>query len=261
MLPGWGVTPRTIPFIESQYTSFLAAFNTHLSQQEYALGLSHPTTADFALYGPLYQLYRDPLSGADMKMKAPFVAEWVEKMGMQIPTQAHDRVVLSSDQDTIRFVRAKPSLAHISPTSTPATVGTWLTILLEDFLPHLATVAGNLRRWTLANDLSQPVPRLIGNHKFTLRASPATLGREPALKAAVSVEETRPTSVYSVWMVQRIISRVYGADPQECDEWMKTIGGHEAVNSWKVIMSEMKGIQVERAGASVRVTVVSSAKL
>lgn len=80
MVPMLGITPDTIPGIETSYLAFLSEFSAHLEKYPYLFG-GRPSLADFAFYGPLYaHLYRDPKSGEIMKAHAPLVADWVERM-------------------------------------------------------------------------------------------------------------------------------------------------------------------------------------
>jgi len=76
MTPMLGVTPETIPGIETSYEAFLADFSRHLDAQPFLLG-GRATLADFAFIGPLYaHLLRDPYPGDLVRRTAPRVAKW-----------------------------------------------------------------------------------------------------------------------------------------------------------------------------------------
>ena len=81
-LPGLGVTAETIPAIEASYEAFLDVLDAHLQCQPYLLGC-RPTVADFGLMAPLFaHLARDPVPAQLMKLKAPNVFRWTERMNL-----------------------------------------------------------------------------------------------------------------------------------------------------------------------------------
>lgn len=81
-LPGLGVTPETIPAIEASYEALLEVLDAHFQCYPYLLGC-RPTVADFGFMAPLYaHLSRDPVPSNLMKMKAPNVYRWTERMNL-----------------------------------------------------------------------------------------------------------------------------------------------------------------------------------
>ena len=81
-LPGLGVTPETIPAIEASYEALLEALDAHFQCHPYLLG-GRPSIADFGFMAPMFaHLGRDPVPARLMKMKAPNVFRWTERMNL-----------------------------------------------------------------------------------------------------------------------------------------------------------------------------------
>ena len=81
-LPPLGITPGTIPAIERSYEALLDILEAHFLQHPYILG-GRPSIADFGLMAPLYaHLGRDPRPATLMKMRAPNVLRWTERMNL-----------------------------------------------------------------------------------------------------------------------------------------------------------------------------------
>ena len=78
--PSIGVSPATIPAIESSHIESLTLLNAHFQHHPYILG-GHPSIADFGLMAPFYaHLGRDPVPANLMKNIAPHVYRWTERM-------------------------------------------------------------------------------------------------------------------------------------------------------------------------------------
>lgn len=81
-LPGLGVTPETIPAIEASYEALLEALDRHFQCFPYLMGY-RPTIADFGFMAPMFaHLGRDPVPARLMKLKAPNVFRWTERMNL-----------------------------------------------------------------------------------------------------------------------------------------------------------------------------------
>ncbi len=75
-----GITDETAPAIEAACLDLLDVLNTHFIQWPYLLG-GRPSLADFGLMAPMYaHLARDPHSSLLMKLRAPQVFRWTERM-------------------------------------------------------------------------------------------------------------------------------------------------------------------------------------
>ena len=76
----FGVSPETIPLIESAYLELLELLQAHLGGAPYLLG-GRPSLADYGLIAPLYaHLSRDPHPSTLMKQRAHRVFRWTERM-------------------------------------------------------------------------------------------------------------------------------------------------------------------------------------
>ncbi len=81
-LPGLGVTVETIPAIEASYEALLEVLDAHFQCHPYLLG-NRPSIADFGFMAPLFaHLARDPVPAHLMKLKAPNVFRWTERMNL-----------------------------------------------------------------------------------------------------------------------------------------------------------------------------------
>jgi len=74
-----GSNDKTRPIIEASFKRVLGLLNAHLATRLYLLG-GRPATADFGLWGQLYETATDPTPGAIMRATAPNVMAWVQRM-------------------------------------------------------------------------------------------------------------------------------------------------------------------------------------
>ncbi len=74
-----GSSPQTAKQIEESYRDSIDLLEPHLAIRPYLFG-SRPAFADFALWGQLYNTFRDPTPNAILKSRAPSVVEWIERM-------------------------------------------------------------------------------------------------------------------------------------------------------------------------------------
>ncbi|MCC5810392.1 MAG: glutathione S-transferase [Ectothiorhodospiraceae bacterium] len=114
-LPRLGITEDTIPAIERSYEELLRILDTHFTHHPYLFG-GRPSIADYGMIGPLFaHLGRDPVPAGIMKVKAPKVYRWVERMtapGLDVPEfpdYGSDFVPDDQVPDTL-----KPLLEHIA---------------------------------------------------------------------------------------------------------------------------------------------------
>lgn len=244
LLPPLGVTPQTIPVLDAQFDAFVESLNNHLTTNDFVLGLPYPTLADFALYGPLYSgSFRDPVRGPILKLRASYVSEWVERLGMRLHARAPTRAILASADGGVRFVRPRMD-TEVNAERLLTSAEAWLRVLLADFLPQLLTTVRSFRAAASSSDTSKPFPRAIGSHEFTLRWPSGS--SDP-------VVAQRATTLHVVWMVQRIVEKVYEQHAGQCDTWLAEAFGQETAHCWKEVVEELRGIRVERVGASVHV--------
>tara|TARA_R110000824_G_scaffold118960_2_gene271433 strand:+ start:49724 stop:50854 length:1131 start_codon:yes stop_codon:yes gene_type:complete len=75
-----GVTPQTIPHIESIYRRNLVTLNTIFAQRPFLLG-ARPTLADFGFFASMFRHFGlDPTPARIMRDEAPHVYEWLARM-------------------------------------------------------------------------------------------------------------------------------------------------------------------------------------
>ena len=157
----FGVSPETIPLVETVYLEFLEALNQHLSEYPYLLGWK-PSIGDFGLIAPLYaHLGRDPAPLRIMQQRAVRVARWVERMNR-------------ADQDALEFFN--PGDNYLADDSIPETLVAVLRVLAEDLVPETRAAAEVINQWLADN---QPEPgtsaqgslanRMFGMAQFNLR--------------------------------------------------------------------------------------------
>ncbi|HFB66328.1 MAG TPA: glutathione S-transferase family protein [Aeromonadales bacterium] len=198
IVPGLGITDKTIPAIENWYENrFLAEFDQHLQRYPYLLG-SVPSIADFGFIGPLYaHLYRDPYPGSLMKTIAPHVANWVERM---------------------RKGHHEPG-NFIEGDSIPETLKGILNDQFQHQWPVLEETGQRLSLWyEQQNDKSQPleIPRRLGTHDFNLGG----------------VNEQRLVLPYSLWKMQRPLDyyqSLNSDEKAEVDPFLKSLGIYKAM--------------------------------
>ncbi|MDT8409582.1 MAG: glutathione S-transferase family protein [Wenzhouxiangellaceae bacterium] len=145
-VPRLGITEKTRPAIEKSWLGLLGELDAHFAEHDYLFG-SRPSIGDFGLIGPMYaHLYRDPYPGRLMRAKAPRVAAWVERMQS---TEPADGKFLSNDA--------------IAPTLRPV-----LERMAREQLPVLLDTERRLAAWHLENPEQREIPRILGEHEFTI---------------------------------------------------------------------------------------------
>lgn len=167
VLGGVGVTPDTIPAIESHTRELLDSLSQHLDQHPYLLG-ARPSLADCALLGPLYaHLYLDAVPGRLLRETAPRVCHWIERMNHPDPDSFGEWLAADA----------------VAPTLRPV-----LDLIGRDAVPMILDTVRAFESWadTRPADLAEP-PRGTGMHETSLRG----------------VAFHRFTNSYTLWMLQR----------------------------------------------------------
>ena len=167
-LPVLGVTAETVPAIEASYEALLGILEQHFANHPYLLG-GRPSIADFGLMAPLFaHLSRDPYPSNLMKLKAPNVYRWTERMNLAQITDGE-----FPEQD-----------ASFPPgDDIPETLVPLLQHIFADWGPEVAAYAAHYNRWVQANPsfpaghlLSQSQERRVhpslGEVTFDLRGVP-----------------------------------------------------------------------------------------
>ena len=185
-----GITPSTIPAIETSYKAFLADLNEHFAHAPFVLG-TKPSIADFGLIGPLYaHLYRDPYPGQLMRHHAPRVADWVERM-MNTSPDLQQGEYFADDQ-------------------IPASLEPIIQRFAQEQWPVLKDTNSRLGAW-VAENAQTKVPRYIGKHRFVIGDAAGE----------------RVVLPYSLWMLQRLLEQpetVQLADDASFVKWLNQVG-------------------------------------
>lgn len=135
-LPKLGVTPDTIPAIESAYCELLDALDEHFLHFPYLLG-GRPSIADFGLMAPMFaHLARDPVPATLMKNRAPNVYRWTERMNLA-------RI---SDGEFPDIPESYPASDEI-----PATLEPVLRLVFQDWGAQLLADAAAYDGWLAGN--------------------------------------------------------------------------------------------------------------
>lgn len=158
---GFGVVPDTMGEVEAAYLEFLDEFNQHLETHPYLLG-GQPSLGDYGLIAPLFaHLGRDPYPARLMKIRAPAVFRWTERMNATGPDMPefpdYPQTVLDAD-------------------AVPDTLMTLLRRVAADYLPEVRAYVEFQNHWLTENQVAEgdevggaPLVRGIGSCEFSWR--------------------------------------------------------------------------------------------
>lgn len=74
-----GSSPQTARQIEESFKDTIDLLEPHLALRPYLFG-NRPSFADFALWGQLYNCFRDPTPNELLRARGPHLVEWIERM-------------------------------------------------------------------------------------------------------------------------------------------------------------------------------------
>lgn len=155
--PILGIHPHTKAAVEESWRGLLSELDTHFRQHAFLLG-DRPSTADFALIGPLYaHMYRDTTAGALMRKEAIAVAQYVER---------------------VMFPRGGSLGEYLANDQIPETLIPVLARMMREQMPCIDVANRALADWK-ANNPDTEIPRMIGEHSFQLEGETATRGVFP----------------------------------------------------------------------------------
>ncbi len=206
-LPGLGVNADTVPAIEEAYLDLLDLLNDHFRLVPYLLG-GRPCIGDFGLMGPLYaHLGRDPYPARLMRMRAPFVARWVERMN-------------ASDSGMAEFPDMEQDF--LPDDAIPETLMPVLKLIVQDYFPEIVGIVNEVNKYVEENNPESGTPvipegeRGFVSHTLKLRGTNIT-------------QVARP---YSQWMFQRVLDcyqSFTGVDKESLDNLLKSFDGYDAL--------------------------------
>ena len=144
-LEALGINTQTIPKIEKSFMQLLLLLNNYFKKNKYLFG-SRPSIADFSLFGPMFAFFfRDPFAGKIMKLKAPYVNIWINRM--------------SSKRSSIG--------GFFSEDNIPKTVNKILHNMSLEQIPVVMETARQLDKWDAKSNY-RDLPRTLGTHRFNL---------------------------------------------------------------------------------------------
>jgi len=131
-----GISGESAPAIESSYEALLEILERHFLHHPYVLG-GRPSYADFGLMAPLFaHLSRDPYPSNLMKLRAPNVYRWTERMNLaQI-----------GDGEFWNYGETFPPGDELPETLLPL-----LQHIFADWGPELVAYANHYNEWLKAN--------------------------------------------------------------------------------------------------------------
>jgi glutathione S-transferase len=207
-LPVLGVTAETVPAIEASYGALLGILDQHFASHPYLLG-GRPSIADFGLMAPLFaHLSRDPVPSDLMKLKAPNVYRWTERMNLaqiadgEFPDQPESYPPGDDIPETL-----VPLLEHI----------------FADWGPEIAAYASRYNAWVQA-DPSLPAGHLLSQSQER-RVHPS-LGEVTFDLRGVPMR--RQCAPQALWHFEKAASLARGLAGPSRDRWhglMQRTGG------------------------------------
>ena len=163
-LPKLGITTQSTAAVEASYYALLTALDAHFRVHPYVLG-GMPTVADFGFIANLFaHLGRDPYPSMQMKLQAPSVYRFTERM-------------MASDADAPEFPHSRAALPEDD--TVPETLGAVARCMAQDFLPELRAIVHSLDAWLaqqgdfapLAPVSAKPSIRMLTSAEFSLRGT------------------------------------------------------------------------------------------
>jgi glutathione S-transferase len=202
-LPQLGVTEQTIPVIERSYEALLAILDKHFSAYPYVFG-GRPTIADYGLMGPLFaHLGRDPVPANIMKVRAPNVFRWVERMN-------------APDLDSPEFPDQAAELFEHD--AIPATLEALFAHIAAEIFPELTDKLTFLDEWIATHRPQDGAPVTEKPHQRRLGVV-STQFRDVPIDAGVE-----PYLVYVLRRVDRVLAALPAAEKARVDAALTTLG-------------------------------------
>jgi glutathione S-transferase len=213
MLPPLGVTPGTAPAIEASHRALLAILDEHFLAQPYLLG-GRPSIADFGMMAAMFaHLGRDPVPANLMKLTAPNVYRWTERMNL---AGIHDP----------EFPDAAD--AYLADDGIPETIEPLLAHIFSDWGPELLASARHYNGWVEANAGLPP-------------GSPPSLNPERRLVHPLlgpvsypyrGITMTRSCAPQSLWHLGKSAQAARNFEGSALDRWQSLLertGGREVM--------------------------------
>ena len=194
-----GVTAETVPAVESSYEALLGILDEHFARHPYVLG-GRPSIADFGLMAPLFaHLSRDPHPSHLMKLRAPNVYRWTERMNL---AQIRDGEFWDQEE-------TYPAGDELPPTLVPL-----LEHIFSDWGPELAAYVRRFNEW-IATDPSLPPGHLV-SASGERRVHPSLGEVTYELRGRTF---RRQCAVQAVWHFEQAAARARALKGAAADRW------------------------------------------
>lgn len=211
-LPLLGVTEQTIPLIEHSYERLLDTLDSHFALMPYLFG-GRPSIADYGLIGSLFaHLGRDPVPAQIMKLRAPRVYRWVERM-------------TAPGLDVVEYPHTVPEL--VAADAIPPSLEPFLAHIAADIFPELTDKLAFLDTWVATHRIADGEPvadkphrRQIGKIRTRFHGADTEAGVEP----------------YLLYILQRAADTLDGLEEGEAQR----------------VLSELRRVRLDRAVPSGR---------
>lgn len=202
-LPRLGVTDQSIPEIERSYEALLDILDKHFEQMPYLLG-DRPSIGDYGMIGSMFaHLGRDPVPCQIMKLRAPRVYRWVERMtapGLDV-VEYPERKTEFWPEDAIPPT-LEPLLEHIASEIFPELTDKFTFI--DDWVKNTQPADG-------APVTEKPQQRQLGMVSTTFKGVSLEVGVEP----------------YLLFLLQRAVNALQGltdAEVGRVDDYLQCFG-------------------------------------
>ncbi len=204
-----GMTERTEAAWTTSIHRILERLENHFDRHDYVLG-GRPSLADFGLLGPLYaHLYRDPVSGFDLRVRYPLVTQWVERTNGTNALDArsyNQRLYSLVDGELVGRPATSNGGEWLDDDAIPETLGPVLAVFFEEMWPVLDATIDRATTYIAsdAHPLGGELP------SYTFHASPGfeeAQRNDGALTHEFRIGDTRERRMvvpYHLWMLQRI---------------------------------------------------------
>lgn len=214
-LPSLGITQETIPAIEESLLELLNVLNAHFLQYPYLLG-GKPSPADFGLIVMLHaHLARDAHSSHIMKLHAPQVFRWTERM-------------FEADLIDGEFSDLPPE--YLANDELPQTLLPVLRYFFEDNGPEILGMVATFNAWCDAQ------PNLQAG--TILRTDPDTLSAHPMLgefsyesRGATFHRQTFASALYCFQRALDEVNLLEGEGQKRFDATIASTGGSEVIGA------------------------------
>jgi len=248
-----GCDTRTEKAWEASQHRVLSTLEKHFDAHDYVFG-GRPSLADFALLGPLYaHLFRDPVSGFELRTEFPLTTEWVERTNGEGALNARmwgQKLYAVGDDGTLI---PRPATSHggewLPDDQIPETLTALVEIFFDEMWPVLKSSAATLTSY-IASDAHADGGELPGK---SFIATPDFLelqtGDGPLTHqfSIGGVRSRRMVIPYQIWMLQRLEDRLNAC--------LETDQGKSSVTNYLSRMpsgSELLGLNTMLSACRVR---------